>query len=119
MPPNNKSFERPSMVPRLLSTDNAKTSLRSSSSSFEADDERSDFGDSMGPEAERHRRVLAEYPGEDTRLTSRKELAGWYMYGWAAEVFVICGMGESCFCLLSLVFLWRSTISNVASHMCC
>ena len=35
----------------------------------------------------------SEYPGEDTRLTSQKELAGWYSYGWAAEVFVICGVG--------------------------
>lgn len=34
-----------------------------------------------------------EYPGEDTRLTSKKELSGWYSYGWAAEVFVICGVG--------------------------
>ena len=34
------------------------------------------------------------YPGEDTRLTSAKELSGWYSYGWAAEVFVICGIGK-------------------------
>ena len=34
-----------------------------------------------------------EYFGEDTRLTSRKELSGWYSYGWAAEVFVVCGIG--------------------------
>ena len=34
------------------------------------------------------------YPGEDTRLTSSKELSGWYSYGWAAEVFVICGIGS-------------------------
>ena len=34
------------------------------------------------------------YPGEDRRTTSRKELAGWYSYGWAAEVFVVCGVGE-------------------------
>lgn len=27
-----------------------------------------------------------QYPGEDTRLTSQKELSGWYSYGWAAEV---------------------------------
>lgn len=26
------------------------------------------------------------YDGEDTRLTSDKELRGFYMYGWAAEV---------------------------------
>ena len=36
------------------------------------------------------------YSGEDTRLTSEKELAGWYSYGFAAEVFVVCG-GKLCF----------------------
>lgn len=34
------------------------------------------------------------YPGEDTRLTSTRELSGWYSYGWAAEVFVVCGVGS-------------------------
>ncbi|KAL8654399.1 MAG: hypothetical protein Q9210_001523 [Variospora velana] len=34
------------------------------------------------------------YVGEDTRLTSRKELWGWYSYGFAAEVFVVCGIGS-------------------------
>ena len=29
------------------------------------------------------------YAGEDTRLTSEKELWGWYSYGWSAEVFVV------------------------------
>ncbi|KAK3677448.1 Autophagy protein 22 [Recurvomyces mirabilis] len=33
------------------------------------------------------------YPGEDTRPTSRKELAGFYAYSFAAEVFVVCGLG--------------------------
>ena len=27
-----------------------------------------------------------QYDGEDTRPTSKKELSGWYSYGWAAEV---------------------------------
>lgn len=36
----------------------------------------------------------SQYAAEDTRLTSRQELLGWYMYGFAAEVFVICGIGE-------------------------
>lgn len=31
--------------------------------------------------------------GEDTRPTSRKELAGFYAYSFAAEVFVVCGLG--------------------------
>ena len=35
-----------------------------------------------------------QYEGEDVRLTSRKELAGWYSYGFAAEVFVVCAMAS-------------------------
>lgn len=35
------------------------------------------------------------YPGDDTRPSSKKELAGWYFYGWAAEVFAVCAMGAS------------------------
>ncbi|KAL9613600.1 MAG: hypothetical protein Q9167_001882 [Letrouitia subvulpina] len=34
------------------------------------------------------------FNSEDTRLTSRKELAGWYSYGFAAEVFVVCGIAS-------------------------
>ncbi|KAI4290052.1 MAG: hypothetical protein L6R35_000674 [Caloplaca aegaea] len=34
------------------------------------------------------------YAGEDTRPTSKKELWGWYSYGFAAEVFVVCGIGS-------------------------
>lgn len=34
-----------------------------------------------------------QYEGEDVRPTSQKELSGWYSYGFAAEVFVICAMG--------------------------
>lgn len=33
------------------------------------------------------------YPGDDPRPTSKKELAGWYSYGWAAEVFAVCAVG--------------------------
>ena len=36
----------------------------------------------------------SQYAGEDTHPTSSKELSGWYSYGWAAEVFVICGIGS-------------------------
>lgn len=43
------------------------------------------------------------YPGEDTRLTSRKELAGWYMYAFAAETYVICGEWLCCFCSETVV----------------
>ncbi|KAI9756375.1 MAG: deoxycytidyl transferase [Chaenotheca gracillima] len=41
-----------------------------------------------------HIRARKQYEGEDTRLTSTKEIAGWYSYGWAAEVFVVCGVGS-------------------------
>lgn len=34
------------------------------------------------------------YAGYDGRPTSRKELMGWYMYAFAAETYVICGIGE-------------------------
>ncbi|KAL1839523.1 hypothetical protein VTJ49DRAFT_1425 [Mycothermus thermophilus] len=34
------------------------------------------------------------YPGDDTRPTSDKELAGWYAYTFAAEVYVICAIGS-------------------------
>ncbi|KAJ5672440.1 hypothetical protein N7507_001567 [Penicillium longicatenatum] len=34
------------------------------------------------------------YPGDDPRPTSKKELAGWYCYGWAAEVFTVCAMAS-------------------------
>ncbi|OSS46382.1 hypothetical protein B5807_08572 [Epicoccum nigrum] len=69
----------------------SKVSLPTSSQSNEADDEQS-FSDcsfdmeSCAPEP--------QYEGEDTRLTSDKELSGFYMYGWAAEVFVVCGIGS-------------------------
>lgn len=33
------------------------------------------------------------YEGEDTRPTSSKEIRGFYVYSWAAEVFVVCGIG--------------------------
>lgn len=49
----------------------------------------SDFG---GYHDERLPPVL--YPGHDVRPTSRKELTGWYMYAFAAETYVICGIGK-------------------------
>ncbi|PCH02744.1 Major facilitator superfamily domain, general substrate transporter [Penicillium occitanis (nom. inval.)] len=35
-----------------------------------------------------------QYPGDDTRPTSKREITAWYSYGWAAEVFVVCAMGS-------------------------
>lgn len=36
--------------------------------------------------------VVAAYAGEDNRPTSDKEILGWYMYAFASETYVICGM---------------------------
>ena len=40
-----------------------------------------------------------QYRGDDTRPTDKKEFAGWYSYGWAAEVFTVCAMGMRPFSL--------------------
>ncbi|KAK0102546.1 Autophagy protein 22 [Cadophora gregata] len=85
---------RPDHPQRELSSNSTKRSFHSYTSSFEADDEHSSSNnESMGPD---HgvREGPSQYDGEDTRLTSHKELSGWYAYGFAAEVFVICGMGS-------------------------
>jgi MFS transporter, UMF1 family len=49
----------------------------------------SDIDSEMGDSSDSLR-----YDGEDTRPTSRKELWGWYSYGWAAETFVIVVMAS-------------------------
>lgn len=51
------------------------------------------------------------YPGEDTRPTSKKELLGFYTYSWAAEVFVICGLGA--FIPITLEDLARASATAV------
>ncbi|KAI9803839.1 MAG: hypothetical protein M1825_001719 [Sarcosagium campestre] len=69
---------------------------RSPSQSFDADDERSwsDPPSLANGVSNSQRPIVPQYPGEDTRLTSQRELRGWYSYGWAAEVFVVCGIGS-------------------------
>ncbi len=93
--PHPQALTRPYQPQRALSSNSTKRSFRSYTSSFEADDELSSSADneSMGPDRG-FRDGPSQYEGEDTRLTSRKELSGWYAYGFAAEVFVICGMGK-------------------------
>ena len=92
------------------------SSAQFSSRSTEADDERSfassdissmnspsiDDGGDLSPPS---------YEGEDTRPTSRKELAGFYAYSFAAEVFVICGLGA--FIPITLEDLARGSPSAV------
>jgi hypothetical protein len=101
VPRNDDQLRRPPHHPRLLSIQSlaSKHSFRSHSSSFEADDEFSSTTSTdsvigrMSPRGsiEDDGQSGAHYPGEDTRPTSKKELAGWYMYAFAAETYVICG----------------------------
>ncbi|KAK8050062.1 Autophagy- protein 22 [Apiospora phragmitis] len=91
MAPRNE--ERLPPRPPFLSIPSFAKSFRSHTSSFEADDERSTSeSDAMSPRAsiENGERDGGRYPGEDTRPTTGKELAGWYMYAFAAETYMIC-----------------------------
>ena len=54
------------------------------------------------------------YAGEDTRPTSLKELAGWYMYSFAAETYVICGVLSRVSCTAMTGFAIRTT-RNIAN----
>lgn len=54
------------------------------------------------------------YHGEDTRPTSTKELLGFYAYSFAAEVFVVCGLGA--FIPITLEDLARASPSAVLAH---
>jgi MFS transporter, UMF1 family len=40
------------------------------------------------------RRRAPRYEEEDTSETTDRELRGWYLYGLAAEVFAVCGVGS-------------------------
>ncbi|KAI1261729.1 autophagy-related protein 22-like protein [Xylariaceae sp. FL1019] len=99
VPRNDDQLRRPPPNPRLLSVQSivSKYSQRSHTSSFEADDElstTSNDSDGMSPRSSLDGGQGASpgrrYPGEDNRPTSSKELAGWYMYSFAAETYVIC-----------------------------
>jgi hypothetical protein len=75
-------YERPTFARNASSQ--SKVSVPSISQSNEADDEQSLSSDqSLDMESNDSQ---PHYEGEDTRLTSDKELRGFYMYGWAAEV---------------------------------
>lgn len=90
---------RPQLQGRRLWSGISFRSFRSfATSSFEADDERSSSDGNMSPrsssDGDLHRLGMPSYTGHDARPTSRKELLGWYMYGFAAETYVICGIGK-------------------------
>ncbi|KAF8456760.1 vacuole effluxer Atg22 like-domain-containing protein [Kalaharituber pfeilii] len=44
--------------------------------------------------AGRRSSYMPQFPAQDVRPTSVKELAGWYSYAWAAEAYVVCGVGS-------------------------
>ncbi|CBX98308.1 hypothetical protein IAQ61_010408 [Plenodomus lingam] len=83
-------YPRPSFLRNASSQ--SKVSVPSISQSNEADDEQS-LSSANAPDMDAHAHTPL-YKGEDTRLTSDRELRGFYMYGWAAEVFVVCGIGS-------------------------
>ncbi|KAF2716193.1 MFS general substrate transporter [Polychaeton citri CBS 116435] len=56
----------------------------------------------------------ANYPGEDTRPTSRKEILGFYTYSFAGEVFVVCGLGA--FIPITLEELARASATAVLAR---
>ncbi|EME39772.1 hypothetical protein DOTSEDRAFT_74617 [Dothistroma septosporum NZE10] len=58
--------------------------------------------------------VEPSYSGEDTRPTSNKELLGFYTYSFAAEVFVVCGLGA--FIPITLEDLARASATAVLAH---
>jgi len=93
-PPDNSDNPRPRLWSRLSNF--SRKSLRSFTSSVEADDERSSSaedacGMSSGSEAGGLNASPPRFHGEDTRPTSSKELAGWYTFSFAAETYVVCG----------------------------
>ncbi|KAI1461715.1 autophagy-related protein 22 [Annulohypoxylon moriforme] len=100
VPRNEEQLRRPAPNTRLLSVQSivSKHSFRSYSSSFEADDERSTSTESgrmtPAPSIVEDGIPPSRYHGEDTRPTSTKELAGWYMYAFAAETYVICAISS-------------------------
>ncbi|KAH7137197.1 autophagy-related protein 22-like protein [Dactylonectria estremocensis] len=49
---------------------------------------------SSSSEAGLRRPVIPRHAGHDARPTSKKELLGWYAYAFAAETYVICGIGS-------------------------
>lgn len=100
MPPN---APRPNLADRRLLSGISVASKRShlsfATSAFEADDERSSSNRSMSSDDSDDRLALPgagvpHYSGHDARPTSPKEIQGWYMYAFAAETYVICGIGK-------------------------
>ena len=132
-----------SSLPRWTTPKQQQDSRTSSPYSYQteqgdADDERSasrsnssrryssDDNSTMGPLSHHGRRSTRDddstsdderepaYPDEDTSPTSRRELLGFYAYSWAAEVFVICGLGA--FIPITLEDLARASPGAMLAH---
>jgi UMF1 family MFS transporter len=94
LPPQTDAQGQAQLEPRVASTTSPKalgpSRATSYSQSNEADDERtpSNTSTNMGPDTVRGEDARQQllYEDEDIRMTSRKELRGFYVYGWAAEV---------------------------------
>ncbi|RDA93114.1 hypothetical protein CP533_4088 [Ophiocordyceps camponoti-saundersi (nom. inval.)] len=89
LPPSPSPHRR--IFPQAHSPKRSVDDVRSGSSS-EADDERSDSDAEMASRSGHGPHPC--YSGYDARPTSRKELMGWYMYAFAAETYVICGIAS-------------------------
>jgi len=102
--PSDSNLNERSSRPPHYSPDNI------SSSSDLADDERSSYDPSnMGPDAGRDE---PQYEGEETRLTSTKELSGFYAYGWAAEV------ATSTYSIMMVIQHLGKTSLNMSAGLC-
>jgi UMF1 family MFS transporter len=75
-------------APSLSQSNEADDERSENSESADEDDEDDDDLLSMGPDSGTVRDEMEQpaYEGEDARFTSRNELRGFFMYGWAAEV---------------------------------
>ena len=103
----------PAAEPRHSSA-HFKTPRSLASSSNEADDEWSASDPvSMGPYS-----ASQQYEGEDARPTSTKELRGFYIYSWASEVFVVCGMGSFIPITLEQLARERGVLASDPSKPC-
>ena len=116
MPPH--APELPPYRPQLLRnvSTHSKISIPSISHSNEADDEQSLSDQSIDMESNPEQ---PHYEGEDTRLTSEKELRGFYMYGWAAEVLyiLILPCSNITLCFLSFMSLLKAISTNTLRQL--
>ncbi|KAL9099948.1 MAG: hypothetical protein Q9163_004612 [Psora crenata] len=100
LPPTDAPLSTPLLhLPQSSSSKDASFQVRSPTLSSLADDEASLISSSAVHDMESSQDVeipgdLPRYPGDDTRPTSKKEISAWYSYGFAAEVFVVCGIGS-------------------------